>query len=335
MQESIIKALKKYDEICALVLDQKIDAVMESGQLDEFVENGEDVMSGEEALISAVMADANEEIEAIQDLEMEELDGESMREWFLGISIDELMEILEYCATEIDNDAPASLYEALVVASEKDDDSYRKIQMMCAKTIGDAAWVEEELKDEDKLFEMEFKKVNYALILLAKLKDASFVEAVLDRFTEYAMTHEFVADSIRQYIVSFPTVSRDAIIARLEAHKDDGLTGPYEDLAIMLTNIGEELKCEEIYLALKTCFRYMENKVYAVICLAEYGDGRAIPMLKGYINRNQHSIERDLFYEILSAVQHLGGDISDIEDPFGDFDGKNDNGGMNFPYRKE
>ena len=54
----------------------------------------------------------------------------------------------------------------------------------------------------------------------------------------------------------------------------------------------------------------------------DYGDGRAIPMLKGYVNRNKDTISRDLFYEIMSAVQNLGGDISDIEDPFGDFDGK-------------
>ena len=78
----------------------------------------------------------------------------------------------------------------------------------------------------------------------------------------------------------------------------------------------------------------MTNKIYAVICLMEYGDGRAIPMLKGYVNRNKHSIDRDLFYEIMSAVQNLGGDISDIEDPFGDFDGKkNIPGAANHNYR--
>jgi hypothetical protein len=42
-------------------------------------------------------------------------------------------------------------------------------------------------------------------------------------------------------------------------------------------------------------------------------------MFKNYINRNQQTIERDLFYEMMSAIQKLGGDISDIQDPFGDF----------------
>jgi hypothetical protein len=49
-------------------------------------------------------------------------------------------------------------------------------------------------------------------------------------------------------------------------------------------------------------------------------------MFKNYINRNQKSIERDLFYEMMSAIQHLGGDISDIQDPFGDFQKKQGRG---------
>ena len=58
-------------------------------------------------------------------------------------------------------------------------------------------------------------------------------------------------------------------------------------------------------------------------------------MLKGYVNRNKDTIERDLFYEIMSAVRNLGGDISDIEDPFGDFDGKkNAPGAADAHYRK-
>ena len=45
-------------------------------------------------------------------------------------------------------------------------------------------------------------------------------------------------------------------------------------------------------------------------------------MFKNYINRNQDTISRELFYEMMSAIQNLGGDISDINDPFGDFQKK-------------
>ena len=77
----------------------------------------------------------------------------------------------------------------------------------------------------------------------------------------------------------------------------------------MLTEIGKQHKTEEIYQTLRHAFRYMNNKIYAVICLADYGDDRAVAMFKNYINRNQKTIERDLFYEMMSAIQHLGGDF--------------------------
>ena len=41
-------------------------------------------------------------------------------------------------------------------------------------------------------------------------------------------------------------------------------------------------------------FRTMEDKMPAVICLNAYNDGRAIPMLRGYLERNTN-IERTFF----------------------------------------
>ena len=154
------------------------------------------------------------------------------------------------------------------------------------------------------------------------MNESSLLQEILDRFMSYPKIPDFVADTVAEYIEAFPDESVPLLIEKLNEHKDDGLEGPCEDLVIMLTNIGKEDQQDEIYDALRSAFRYMTNKIYAVICLADYGDARAIPMLKSYINRHQTTIDRDLFYEIMSAVQNLGGDISDISDPFGDFQKK-------------
>ena len=66
----------------------------------------------------------------------------------------------------------------------------------------------------------------------------------------------------------------------------------------------------------------MDHKVIASICHGDYGDGRAVPLLKGYLDRHVHEIDRQFFYETLSAIKRLGGDITDIEDPFRDFSKK-------------
>ena len=76
---------------------------------------------------------------------------------------------------------------------------------------------------------------------------------------------------------------------------------------------------DENYDILRAAFRKTERKVIGALCLGDYGDSRAIALLKGYLDRNGHALDRETFYESMSVIQKLGGDISDINDPFGDF----------------
>ncbi len=332
MDDGIKQVLAKYNELAKLILDQKLDEMADKM---EDIPKDADEMTYEQYLQNLVMAETDEQMALMEDEEDELLDGMSMREYFVGLTVEQLLEIQEYCAVNLDGKQPKSLTEALVDKAEINDEVYEQLRNYAAKTIGEAAWTEDELKDEDKIFEIEFTKVKACLELLIELRDGSMVPAIFDRFLSYPQTRDFVADSIAGYVEAFPHISVPFIIDKLESNTDTGLTGPFEDLVIILSRIGKENPSEDIYLALKHAFRYMQNKVYAVICLAEYGDGRAIPMLKGYVNRNKDTIERDLFYEIMSAVRNLGGDISDIEDPFGDFDGKkNAPGAADAHYRK-
>ena len=239
-----------------------------------------------------------------------------MRDLFDELSFEEKTEALEYAALNLDRGAPQSLVAS--IATEPAD----MVRDYCGRIIGECAWTEEELTDENVLFEMQFQKAIACFDVLTVMKEPCFIQAVLDRYLSYGKTREFVAESIAGYVEAFPEVSEPFLISILESNVEDGLEGPYEDVVIMLTEIGKEHKTEEIYQTLRHAFRYMTNKIYAVICLADYGDDRAVAMFKNYINRNQKTIERDLFYEMMSAIQHLGGDISDIQDPFGDFQKK-------------
>jgi len=233
------------------------------------------------------------------------------------LPFEELKEVLEYSALELDRGVPDSVINAVAKSSDK-----AAVVAYAQQIVKDAAWTDEELGNEDALFEMEFQKVKACFKVLSAMNESSLLQEILDRFMSYPKIPDFVADTVAEYIEAFPDESVPLLIEKLNEHKDDGLEGPCEDLVIMLTNIGKEDQQDEIYDALRSAFRYMTNKIYAVICLADYGDARAIPMLKSYINRHQTTIDRDLFYEIMSAVQNLGGDISDISDPFGDFQKK-------------
>jgi len=310
MTEEIKEILKRYDEIGALILEQKLD---EYGDKIGQVPEGSDAASFEEYLQQEAKEETEKAKKVLESEPDEKLGGKSLREYFDGLTLEEKEEALEYSAVTLDCGVPESLIASLAA---EDRESVREY---CSTVIGNSAWTEDELDDQDKLFEIEYQKVKACLDVLIAMKEFCYVQAVLDRFMSYHQTKEFVAESIKDYVVGAAEVSVPILMNIIEENLEDGLEGPSEDIVIMLAEIGMAQPSEEIYQTLRHAFRAMKNKIYAVICLAEYGDDRAVPLMKNYINRHQDSIDRDLFYEMMSAIQKLGGDISDINDPFGDF----------------
>ncbi|MCR4703492.1 MAG: RNA-directed RNA polymerase catalytic subunit [Saccharofermentans sp.] len=317
MREDIKDLLKRYDEIGALILEQKLDEF--GDKLDQKPE-GVDDATYEEYIQRLAKEETELATEKLENEPDEKLGDKSMRQIIDELDFEEKIEALEFCALNLDRGVPASLISS--ISGESAD----MVREYCGKIIGECAWTEEELSDDNVLFEMQFQKAIACFKVLIQMKEPCFIQAVLDRYMSYGQTREFVAESIAEYIEAFPEVSEPFLINMIESNFDNGLEGPCEDCIIMLTEIGKEHKTEEIYQTLRHAFRYMTNKIYAVICLADYGDDRAVQMFKNYINRNQKTIERDLFYEMMSAIQNLGGDISDIQDPFGDFQKKQGKG---------
>ena len=313
MREDIKELLKRYDEIGALILEQKLDEF--GDKLDQKPEGVDDV-TYEEYIQRLAKEETDIATDKLENEPDEKLGDKSMRQIWDEMSFDEKTEALEFSSLNLDRGVPKSLIAS--IATEPSD----MVRNYCGRIIGECAWTEEELSDEDVLFEMQFQKAIACFKVLIRMKEPCFIKAVIDRYMSYGQTREFVAESIAEYVEAFPEVSEPFLIDLIESNTDSGLEGPCEDCVIMLTEIGKEHKTEEIYQTLRHAFRYMNNKIYAVICLADYGDDRAVSMFKNYINRNQKTIERDLFYEMMSAIQHLGGDISDIQDPFGDFQKK-------------
>ena len=313
MRDDIKELLKRYDEIGALILEQKLDEF--GDQLDKKPEDVDDA-TYEEYIQRLAKEETEEATAKLENEPDEKLGNRSMRQIFDDLTFDEKTEALEYSALNLDRGVPQSLSDS--IATEPAD----MVREYCGRVIGECAWTEYELTDENVLFEMQFQKAIACFDVLTKMKEPCFIQAVLDRYMSYGQTREFVAESIAKYVEAFPEVSEPFLIGIIESNVDSGLEGPCEDVVIMLTEIGKEHKTEEIYQTLRHAFRYMTNKIYAVICLADYGDNRAVSMFKNYINRNQKTIERELFYEMMSAIQNLGGDISDIQDPFGDFQKK-------------
>lgn len=150
-----------------------------------------------------------------------------------------------------------------------------------------------------------------AIALMGRWKTLGTVNSLLDILFGFDEDNELFIEAIRDALVAIGSAAVESIVQRIENAQTIG--SREEHLLIALTNIGESFKSERIYRCLKNTFLRMANKVTGIICLGNYGDGRAIPALRGFLQKNSGKIDRITFYETKAAVERLGGNIADID----------------------
>lgn len=186
------------------------------------------------------------------------------------------------------------------------------------KMVLDDSWEPVEGEDENEFF-VKFQPCVAAIRFFGAAEYEPAMEPVLTRFCSFPSTQEYIADSVKVMMLGLGEKAVPVLTEFMLERSDAEITGPYEDMMIMLTHVGIKHPSNEIYQALRSGFRRMKAKVIAVICIGDYGDPRGIALLKGYLDRTVHTIDRETFYEALSAIRRLGGEINDIQDPFHDF----------------
>ncbi len=119
-----------------------------------------------------------------------------------------------------------------------------------------------------------------------------------------------IKEEIKDALVDMGKACMDYLIKYLM--EADTIDDDEEYILVAVSEIGRDNKNDNAYSALKDSFKRMENKIIGAICLGTYGDGRAIPVLRGYMEKNVDSMDRETFYEIKCQVQRLGGKTDDI-----------------------
>jgi hypothetical protein len=150
-----------------------------------------------------------------------------------------------------------------------------------------------------------------AIELLGKWKSEKTVIALLDILYGLDEDNELFMEAVRDTLADIGSAAVELLVQRLENAQMIG--GHEEYLLMALANIGESIKSDRIYRCLKSIFSRMNNKVIGVICLGNYGDGRAVPALRGYLQKNADKVDSITFCELKSAVEKLGGSIDDID----------------------
>ncbi len=157
-----------------------------------------------------------------------------------------------------------------------------------------------------------------ALRLLADWKQSAYLPAITEKFAEAPTPNEMIADAVRIYLSSIgnEAIPRllDMIGGKLKTAGD--LDGAGEYLLMALTEIGRNDRQDEIFQLLRSAFKTMDNKVIGAICIGDYGDGRGVAILKGWLDRHPEADDRQTIGEILSSIKRLGGDIRDVQHRF-------------------
>ena len=227
----------------------------------------------------------------------DEINGITPLEYFNGINdFEELIDLFKAGAVICDDDLPEALLNKL--KSFGDEAVEYLMQLAFDKEC-------QNLNEDESLIALNAIKV------LGVWKSDKAVGKMIDMlFTLSEHEDELFMESIRESLVNIGLPSVDPVIGQLEAAQS--FTDAHEYLMMALADIGAQNKSDKIYRCLKNVFLKMSNKVLGAACLATYGDGRAIPALRGYIEKNKNTMDSVTFFEIKGAIESLGGNADDL-----------------------
>jgi len=158
-----------------------------------------------------------------------------------------------------------------------------------------------------------------AVALLGEWGNKDALELLAAKFATLEEPDETVAEAFRDYCKSIGPDAAKVLAGYVETAarmEEASLEGPYDYMLIAIADIGRQHPDERLFHCLRAAFRRMEHKAVGAICLGDYGDGRAVSTLKGFLDRFEGRIDRQTFYEVTNAIRRLGGVLTDIRNPF-------------------
>lgn len=226
--------------------------------------------------------------------------GITPKDYFDSITdLDKLMELFKMAAELCDDDIPKPLLDKLYTFG---DDAVNRLL---------------DLASDDKLLYDDEEQIIpiMAIKTIGKWKTVNALEPLIKLIYEISEDNEIIIEEILGTMIQMGQSAASRIMEILNESNSIGNLEEY--LLDTLVKIGVTVKernfYDMIYRTIKGTFNKMENKLFGAICLGNFGDGRAIPVLRGYVEKNINSIDYETFLEIKSSIHRLGGNIDDID----------------------
>lgn len=161
-----------------------------------------------------------------------------------------------------------------------------------------------------------------ALKLLGEWEDIDLAKEIGDRLLVCETANEFLADALKSFYLAYGRSGLEDLLdlgERMLAELDVKCNAWLDYVLIYLVDLSRDEHDDRVYTMLKQAFRQMTQKIIPCICLGDYGDRRAVTLLRSYLEQHDKEVDRQLYYELLSSIKRLGGETRDLPDPFGDF----------------
>ena len=147
-----------------------------------------------------------------------------------------------------------------------------------------------------------------ALKIIGEIKKEDYVVNLIS--TIYNSDEELIKEVSRQALIDTGNVAIPYILKKLETKTT--IVGDDFHLVLALIGIDKEKRSDLIYKSIKEYFLKAEDIALATRCLVDYNDPRAITFLRGYIIKNQSKVEKKILFEVIGAIEMLGGKTEDI-----------------------
>jgi hypothetical protein len=231
-----------------------------------------------------------------QETTVENLNGKTPVEHIQNIdSFSELMDLFYNGAIICDDGLPDIFLNRLKEFGSKAEDALLKLS-------------------QDKLLldnsEEEFLVPLMAVKILGDWKVQNAVNPLIELLFYQGENHDIFSEKVKDALISIGKPALESIMLAMEAR---GFTDPAGEYLLMaLSDIGSLNKTDVIYKHVKNALYNMPNKIIGAICLGNYGDSRAIPALRGFLEKNKGDIDKETQLEIISSIRHLGGNTDDL-----------------------
>ena len=221
--------------------------------------------------------------------------------------LETLVELFVFMSANTFDSTPACLISQ--IASYGEEGAQKLLDMIDLQAV--AAYD----SNSEQLSEEEQAKVEVSLSAIQAFATPGFggaelAEKLLAFLVACDTSNELFLEQTSHTLAKRISQTEEKVLAHLNGVEEIGLREEY--LLSAISSIGDADKTDAIYKCLRASFLRMSNHMMGAVFLGDYGDARAIPLLRRFAQQHMGQMPNDDYYAILAVIEKLGGIIDDL-----------------------